>query len=616
MKKNIMVLACSLRAQAILLQQGVQYQTTLPYFGRKGHESCLAASNVLINAIRQRLRLGELERIERGYVNTFIFHLRRLIHYLLFSVEVLHQAFQIIEPGKIITVAQKNQIVPWYLSFDEKNIWQSIVSQFSDKHAVVFEHIPTDKLCKKKALSQRIKAVLKNEVRSLAFFLNLFLYEKLSLNRKYLLCVSMDYNMVDVVTAFQNAYDDVGVACLNNSNYLKDMLCSFKSRGRFLNFLSLPVSLSAGEKKDFLHSLNKDILNVIGLLSDKQGIATYRAVDLSSLIISYMEQSLVPILLEQYGRTLNLNKLLDRSHPALVLSQYAINSSDDLGALCDKKKIPALMISHGSHVPPKNEFETIEWQEHGRGLMNTQYPYVALQSPWAHKYLSVLPCDSTLLKTGPLLFGKKIDASKNKTDLRRRILPSMENKHILLHAGTPKYSSSSRFYVYETADEYINNIIELIGAVEKIENAYLIVRFRPDSNLSTQDLSRLLPHSDCYSIHSQGAFSDYLLLSDLLISYSSTTIEEALQNKIPVLQYDPQGKYQHIPGEVLKTENEIAVNSCYFIGNQKDLKRGISWIIDHHLTKQKDLEDIWQRHRFPEEKLIDLPAFFADRFQA
>ena len=36
MKKNIMVLACSLRAQAILLQQGVQYQTTLPYFAARG----------------------------------------------------------------------------------------------------------------------------------------------------------------------------------------------------------------------------------------------------------------------------------------------------------------------------------------------------------------------------------------------------------------------------------------------------------------------------------------------------------------------------------------------------------------------------------------------------
>ena len=616
MKKSTTTLASSPMVQARLCQIGVRYQTTLPYFGRKGHENCLAASGILINAIRQRLHIKDPMGIERGYANTFIFHLRRLIHYLLYTIEVLHQAFQIIEPEKIITVDQKNQPAHSYLSFDEQVIWQSIVSQFSNNNAIAYEILPTDELNKKRILSQKTTIRLKNAVRPLVFSLNSFLYKKLSLNRKYLFCASMDYNMADVVAAFQKSRDDIGVVCLSSSRHLQDILCSLNKSGRFLSFLSLPTSLPARKREDFLYSLKKNRLAITALLSHKKEMAIYRTIDLSNLMSTYIKESLVPILLGQYGRTFNMNKLLDSSHPALVLSQYAINSNDDLGALCKKKNIPALMISHGSHVPPKNKFETIEWQAHGRGLMNTQYPYLALQSPWAQKYLSALPCDSKLLKTGPLLFGKKIDCTQNKTALRKRILPSMENKHILLHAGTPKFPSSSRFYVYETVDEYINNIVDLIRAVEKVADTHLIVRFRPNKNLSTENLSRLLPQSDCYSIHSQGAFSDYLLLSDLLVSYSSTTIEEALQNEIPVLQYDPQGKYQHIAGEVLSAGHSAAVNSCYFIGRQKDLSWGVSWIINNHLKKPENLSGLWRKHRFSEAELIDLPVFFADRFQS
>ena len=47
-----------------------------------------------------------------------------------------------------------------------------------------------------------------------------------------------------------------------------------------------------------------------------------------------------------------------------------------------------------------------------------------------------------------------------------------------------------------------------------------------------------------------------------MISYSSTTIEEALYNRVPIILYDPDDKYSHI--------NSTKVNK-----NIKDLKDGI-----------------------------------------
>ena len=72
-----------------------------------------------------------------------------------------------------------------------------------------------------------------------------------------------------------------------------------------------------------------------------------------------------------------------------------------------------------------------------------------------------------------------------------------------------------------------------------------------------------LINSNCYGIYIDGVFEDHLLGSDLLLSYSSTTIEEALQNHVPVLQYDPSGKYEHIPGQVLSTTSENKVSAIY-----------------------------------------------------
>ena len=105
--------------------------------------------------------------------------------------------------------------------------------------------------------------------------------------------------------------------------------------------------------------------------------------------------------------------------------------------------------------------------------------------------------------------------------------------------------------IYETFDEYIKNINDTIKAVKAIPNLYLAVRYRPSKDLSIDEFKKLLILDKCYEVYSQGAFEDYLLASDLLLSYSSTTIEEALNNNIPVLQYDPEGKYEHFPGQIL-----------------------------------------------------------------
>ena len=182
-----------------------------------------------------------------------------------------------------------------------------------------------------------------------------------------------------------------------------------------------------------------------------------------------------------------------------------------------------------SHVPFESVPAAIEWEEHGCALTHTTYDYVAVQSPMADAYYVQRPTRSRLIRTGPLLFRARDRSEPERRALRAQLLPATTAKFIVMHAGTPKGRQSRRLYVYETADEYIHNINTLIQVMADLGPDYhLIVRFRESPELRLADLQSLLDRSDCYSVCASGSFDDYLVFTDLLMSYSSTTIDEAL----------------------------------------------------------------------------------------
>jgi hypothetical protein len=106
------------------------------------------------------------------------------------------------------------------------------------------------------------------------------------------------------------------------------------------------------------------------------------------------------------------------------------------------------------------------------------------------------------------------------------------------------------------------------------------------------------------------------MISDLLVSYSSTTIEEALQNRVPVLQYDSHGKYCHIKdAQVLDPSLNINVDSCYFIDSEKKLEWGLNWLIENHFTS--DIPDnVWKRHVFNDSEKVEITSYFNSLFSS
>ena len=279
-----------------------------------------------------------------------------------------------------------------------------------------------------------------------------------------------------------------------------------------------------------------------------------------------------------------------------------------LGELSVLKNIPSMVIPHGSFTPVYDEYSKMEWMENALGMIHTKYKYVAVQTPLAERFLSDINCKSKAVVTGPLLFGTNTSKTTGNLELRRRY--SLDEDYIILHAGTPKHRACSRLLNYETVDEYVDGMDSLINAVSKLKNIHLIIRHRNIDGLDSNKLKEILPRSDSYSIASDGIFSDYLSISDLLVSFSSTTIEEALQNNIPVLLFNKYNRYQHMRGTVLSLkESCFTPSALYNVNSGDDLLFAIKWILSNHLSKEIDPGKLFNKYKYTDSEITALSGF-------
>lgn len=287
----------------------------------------------------------------------------------------------------------------------------------------------------------------------------------------------------------------------------------------------------------------------------------------------------IAMALQQQQRDIKAdNELLELLQPRLVMTPFGRRTQYAMGELGSRNGIPGLLISHGSFGPAKCKLAQRAWAFHAYGMLHGSYSHAALQSPLAEAFAKTLETSSEFVPTGPLSWGWKVDREASQ-ELRAAMLGDNADCRIITHAGTPKPRSSIHFHIFETPDEYIQGITELIEAVEQVPGTFLIVKFRP-SAMSVDDLRSILPLSDRYMISVDESFSDVLGLTDLLVSFSSTTIEEALQNQVPVLLYGGEGRYQHIEAFDVVPGADVEAQAVYSIRSADGLADGLKKIID------------------------------------
>lgn len=609
-KENVCVLALMPESQAYLKQLRISFYNSLNFFGKDGHEHVLLQSDKIYKFCEPFLQIEDDLGVKDGYRISLLLYARTFIHYVLWLIEIIERACIELHVEKVICCSRDNRhIVDPFLSATEGYIGE-VGAKIARKFNMEFELFSVPKGGQGLFL-QNLKKCIQEITKYFIYQIKISFLKFQIKNKKVILTTSRSYNLGRILDAFKCTFNDSFIVYLNNiysnkkGSYLKKLLSSI-----FNEVIQLPTNMMSKRKRFF-----ENIANAISKLEKETSIDevfTYREIVFKDLAFEKIWHDIVPYLCEVYSQSVYILKLLKKYQPTMIISQMARDINYNLGELATLCKIPSLLISHGSHVPPENEYEMIEWKEHGLGLMNTHYKFVAVQSPWAKAYLDKIPTQSIAITTGPLLFAKIDKDNNKKKQLRKKVISGYEDKIILLYADTPRLRESLRFYVYQTVDEYINNLNSLIRALENLEGFHLIIRLRPKSYLSEKDLKTLLIDSDYYSIHTEGKFEDYLSLADMLISYSSTTIEEALQNKVPVLLYDPHGKYCHIKNAQTTSflsYNYDGIDSCYFVNSEENLLKTLKYFKKNYTKEIPDSR--WKSHIFDEDEKVNLQLYFS-----
>lgn len=303
--------------------------------------------------------------------------------------------------------------------------------------------------------------------------------------------------------------------------------------------------------------------------------------------IEVFSGSLVGGGVEAHSMQAPLVDLISRLKP-LALLTYSLRWRFEaaLGEAAGRVGIQRWLVSHGSHPVPDGATSAAALDGHAEGLLVSRLADVAFpQSPQAARAASRLMPALPRCAVLPAVWGHTVAGCRETPVFR------------VLQAGTLKSWRDHRPWMYETSDEFVDGLVALAMAFQALGPGFqLMIRVREASECSLATLRMLVPEGSNVSIKTDGDFLDDLAESDLLVSHSSTTIEEALTARRPVLLFGGGCPYRHLAAETV-TPTLDSRAAVYAVDDAAALPHMIAAIKEAHrgrpLTNIELADFIW-----------------------
>jgi hypothetical protein len=573
------------KAQHKLTRMNIPYENSLKYLKKKNSANIVISVENILKLIDGNVGIEDELEMRDSYENLILYEAQLFLNELFLAIEIISNVIQTHKPKKIIVIGSSAIMIGRRFS-SIKLSFCKLVQLFVEANSLSIEVTSCNKIKYQHIKTKWFRWPL---ISRLLFNSQLLIYKYITSDRKILMASEDTYNMLPTMSAISNKIGDTSLVYLNTRvSTFKNILN--KDTWIFGRILS---TATKKQRNNFSNQYHNFVKYMDSESISNNDALTYKGLNIQVFLVDYLNNYVNNMVDNLHGHSHSLLRILKINIPFMILSQHSLGFSSLLGELSSKLGIPAISISHGTHTFHGDKHAQIAWKRHSKMLLDTLYPFTAIQSPLANIYLDKTQSQhSKKVITGPVLYAKESSISLSMKNSRTDIYGVNSDKLILLHASTPRASVSFRPWVYETIDEYVRNINDLIEVVEDDSNIHLAIRFRPlafyphlgHSGFSKIDLKNLLKPSSCYEIYTDGEFYEYLGSSDILVSYSSTTIEESFQGKVPVLQYDADNKYMHIPNScVLEINKDPELNIAYYAGSKNNLKWGINWMKDNLL---------------------------------
>lgn len=520
--KEIKTILClSFESRSFLEKYNLKYDDTLPYFNNKDHKICLRTTNI----IRRRIR-DSISTLDCGLKNYDSFSIW-LSNYLIFK-HINHKLF--------IYRVLKN--------FFEKNNFKNIYSYGSD---IYFSSEKINKKFKLKTFNIINKEFTKNKgdrsiYKKIKDFINLIA------TKLYNSLIKVDYN--DSALYFSSMY--------NVLDY-KSKKKKFLIQTNDINFLKvLKLFLKGIITKFYLSNSDKAYVS-------KQELSNFfkKNLNLFYEFINFDKNYIINDLFKNINTFSNIllkfNNDTKECTNLEFISPFSFGISGILGELVGRSNNISVCIPHGTCSPDNNNYyDFISNYEIGESILINNFSNILIQSMMSNNSADLFKITSKKIFSKPIAFSV---ISNNFFDRRT-----------FLHASTFKNNNNFKFYLVETFDEYISSLKDLCKLFEKL-NYNLIIQPHPSLKeyISIQDFKKILNLNTKNINITENSFKYNLSISNVLISFSSTTIEEFLLSRKPVILFDKWKRYNHCGNFIDKNNYGLSYfNKIEELGNSLD----------------------------------------------
>lgn len=613
MDNETLILCFHPKVRAYLKTMEIESRGTLEYLSNESQHEIMGFTDKKSGKLMEYLELRDEFGVTSSYKNTCLYHLRFYLNHFCWLIEVLFQVNRKHRFEEIYASMPINENYFWTeeaLIQARERFLGFFAQQLCENHQMKFSSFKVGVLKKSKLENIKISSV-RLIGRCLTTLSVSFLRKFYKKNASYVIVPALSYRMDNLLKDIYSKNTDVhSVMIWDGGSSLKQemykiylMITNIFQKMTGTGLLDAVISLdlmnqnieSSQDSNDFDGCFDK----VLDFIEQNDQIETsWRGISFSPYLAGKLQMGLRKEMKLLLKRTKILTRLFKEIKPKLLMSMYSNGIYGVMGELGPILDYESLIISHGTHVPPQNQFDDLENYHLAKSVILNDYQCVAVQTPWTEKFLNSYHEKRRRILTGPLLYSDF--TSSQRSDARLKILNTEEKTFVIVHATTHKTREGMRFHIVETKDEYISSLTDIINVIKNCNNVHLIIRPHPACGLSKDDFSVLLPECFHVDIMMGGKFSDVLSVADLVISYSSTCIEEALQKEIPVVLFDKWKRYNHFGILSENFDDKIKKQPVYYIDSMETLSMKLNKIVGI-FRNQKLNESELSDYKFPAE---------------
>ncbi len=590
------------KARVLCVEKNLHCIDTLEFFNNQSHTRAACESHRIMERVKEHLAFSDSLPLKNTLMDTFIYYARFYINNYLKIFEILKGIRQVYPDAVFYTVEKPREILsqnnigePFLTSNDL--FLSSIVEKFCLQNGLKFQLIPrttppnTPKLPTK---TQRPSIpgdhILKKTARKL-------LFQKLkSISRNPVVFLAApSYNLDRVGKTIETRFPQVRVAAastrrFSSAGYIKwclRQLVSFfpplKDKSPLtsipLDFFETPVKDNDSYWEDLKQSFRQ-------FLESFGGEMVYEGCSYREEFTGKVEADLLKYLAYLCRMVHHQESILQFMKPRILLSPVSMELFQSWAEVCRRFHIPSIVIPQKGLVAPSNEYARIEEHYIGMAQVTDDFDYTAAQSPLVAQYLQWSGYKGKVLETGNLALSKiKCGAREEKIKT-------------LVYAPSMKSRKSCRFYVLESLDELMASIRDVAAACAQLPDTRLIIRLHPGEPITRKEIESLLELPPNVSISDKGTFEEVLSTAHLVISYSSTSIQEALLNGVPVVLYDRWKRYNHLDVPRVENRHPGKLAAAYYIDEPSNLSSSLRWILDNHEHLAKPYE-LFKEYVYP-----------------